>query len=371
MAHQSVYEAPRRKNPFPSSVPDKRPCLLRRCSDDAVLVVDVEDSSDEGGDGEVAVEERCGDRRAVRVSSSEGYIFRNHHLVDVERDCTTRCLSPKPLELNSGDFSVLRDHGFNGSPLLVNSCEREIVEIDDDDDDGNVDGVRDGRDTCGGGGGSGNDAHFIDRTRRQNSMQCFGSSNHLPFDFNAYMEQVQGWMRRMKMMSFDRNQACMKAQSELQHLKRSIAEKDLIIQSMEKARVEDLKKRRQDKFQFEYDLRAMRCLVNDYRKALKDEKNGFDEYRKQFLWNGGPQHIDTSRSDGMVLCNFELEKKRLVGTHELCFVASEMINDFQRVWCLKFAGYVDWFTNLARKLVDLDRELKILSEKVRGSSNNG
>ncbi|XP_072966268.1 uncharacterized protein [Typha angustifolia] len=298
---------------------------MQRCSVRVAVGVDCEDVDKERRDGP-----------AARLCSSEE--LNSVEFLDMVSGDASCSPLVQPLEPTSGESlhmsidtcKISANNDSNSLFLTLNSCKGEMVKINDEDDD------------------------------NQKCMPNFGSSDHEASDFDTCVEQVQSWMRKSKMMCVERNREYRNTQAKIWHVKELMQKKDHIIQSLEKARVAELEKRQLQTCRLKNELRVMSSLVYGYRKALKDTKSAFAEYRKYFPEDHNSLGKDVSGTSGLILSNVELEKQHLMEKLGLHFLAAELINKFQKDWCLKFAECAEWFTNMARKLVELNREVEIL-----------
>ncbi|KAG1367929.1 hypothetical protein COCNU_14G003970 [Cocos nucifera] len=234
---------------------------------------------------------------------------------------------------------VMLDNGPSGVFLLGNNCMMVAGEANYDDD-----------------------ARVFDCIIRQKRMWSTRSCEHPQAAIDAPMEEAQNWMVEAKMMYLKKKQECMKVQLERQHLHQMLQQKDQIIWSLEKKRVEEMKKRKLEACQFDYELRVIGHLVHDYKKALKETRSAFAQYRKQFPEGDKPLYEDARGTGGAVVSARELEVQSMKKETEMHYVAAKIINDFQKRWFAKLGEYAKWATNLATRLVNLNGETKILRE---------
>nr|XP_029121023.1 uncharacterized protein LOC105047279 [Elaeis guineensis] len=312
----------------------------------------VEDEDGAGNGGPELGLENCGLRSSLRlcrdVDAGNGV---KEEPLDLEmKDVGVECENLS----KGGEFLAMRtahvhkkvtlDNGPSGVFLLGNSCMRGAGEANYDD------GVSD------------DDARVFDCINWQKRMWSNRSCEHTQTAIDAYMEEAQNCMVKAKTMYLKKKQECMKAQLELQHLHQMLQQKDRIIWSLEKKREEEMKKRKLEACQFDYELRVIGHLVHDYNKALKDTRSAFAEYRKRFPEGDKPLYEDACGTGGAVVSARELEVQSMKKEVETHHVAAKMINDFQKDWFAKLGRYAKWATNLATRLVKLNGETKILRE---------
>ncbi|KAG8094486.1 hypothetical protein GUJ93_ZPchr0012g21301 [Zizania palustris] len=75
-----------------------------------------------------------------------------------------------------------------------------------------------------------------------------------------------------------------------------------------------------------------------YRRALKQNRASFDEYRKKFPCDK-PRYCDVPGGGGLVLSVKELERKQLEKQQQKLAVANEMIKSFEHEWFSKLDGW--------------------------------
>ncbi|OAY81272.1 hypothetical protein ACMD2_17598 [Ananas comosus] len=141
-------------------------------------------------------------------------------------------------------------------------------------------------------------------------MRSNGVWEYSPLDFDACIEQVQSSLGKAKMFYAEKEQAYMNAQMELQYLNGILHQKDQFIHSLEKARMEEQQKWQMELCRFEHELNVMSQLVVGYKRALKQTRSAFSDYRKKFPQSEEPLYSDVPGSGGVVLSTKELERQR-------------------------------------------------------------
>ncbi|XP_072960110.1 uncharacterized protein [Typha angustifolia] len=235
------------------------------------------------------------------------------------------------------------DPGPDGSFFFGNDGKREIGEIDDEDE-----------------GGFHHHFHPNSQSKRMRTGANWEYAQ--PSDFDACIEQMQCSLGKAKMLFVEKEQACMNAQMELQYLNGVLHQKDQIIHSLEKARMEEQQKWQMELCRFEHELNVMAQLVVGYKKALKQTQISFSDYRKKFPQGDEPLYSDVAGGGGLVLSTKELERERLEKEEKVRCLVVEMIDEFQKEWLAKLEDYVSCLAVLEKKLTDLDGEIELLKE---------
>nr|CAD1842272.1 unnamed protein product [Ananas comosus var. bracteatus] len=239
--------------------------------------------------------------------------------------------------------NVSMDRGQGGSYFFGNNGKRQIGEIDNEDDE-NID-------------------HHFAPNNQPKRMRSNGVWEYSPLDFDACIEQVQSSLGKAKMFYAEKEQAYMNAQMELQYLNGILHQKDQFIHSLEKARMEEQQKWQMELCRFEHELNVMSQLVVGYKRALKQTRSAFADYRKKFPQSEEPLYSDVPGSGGVVLSTKELERQRLEKEEQMRLLLGEMIGEFQKEWLLKFEEFEPRLVAFERRIAELGEEMNILKEK--------
>ncbi|KAJ6811792.1 uncharacterized protein M6B38_150730 [Iris pallida] len=243
------------------------------------------------------------------------------------------------LEQSNGDFLGM---GSEGCSLLVADAddhERTIGEIGDGED----------RSTHG----------FHQSNQQQQQEEKFRSD--MPWEhtqsvlaFDGCIGDVQSLMGNAKMALVEKERAFTNAQLQVQYLSGVLQQKEEIIRSLERNVSQERQKRHIEACRLEHELRTLSNVLFGYKKAMKDTRSAFAEYRTKFppevepvLNNGGGVGPGTGGS---------VEQMRKV--------AAGMIDDFEENWMGKLAAYGIRVSESAERLVELHGEAKLLKGKV-------
>uniref|UniRef100_A0A0E0LCC1 Uncharacterized protein n=1 Tax=Oryza punctata TaxID=4537 RepID=A0A0E0LCC1_ORYPU len=188
--------------------------------------------------------------------------------------------------------------------------------------------------------------------------------------FNAHFaEPFQSLMSKASMFYEQKERELQDVLVEKQYLANMLQEKEQIIQSLNSARFEQENKWQAELRRFEHDLNVMAQLVTGYRRALKQNRASFDEYRKKFPCDK-PRYCDVAGGGGLVLSVKELEKKRLEEVQQKLAVANEMIENFQHEWFSKLDDWASSIHFIWCRTEELIGELNLLREKRKAKVTN-
>ncbi|XP_039119977.1 uncharacterized protein LOC120256345 [Dioscorea cayenensis subsp. rotundata] len=330
---------------------------LQPCSMSVERNIECENLIKDGSDGLLREEDRYDNELTEKFSSLERYAS-----TDLLQSMDTVNISYSPprhhLDQSSGDFLAMRSdsdknmamaHDPSSSLLFGNGCKRGIADI--------ADGGVDEEDSL---------QEFPQGNQRKR-MCSVDPWEHTQSPYDACMEQVQCWMGKAKMLHAEKEQGYKSAQLELQYLNAVLQQKDQIIQSLEKTRMEEQQKRHLEFCRFEHELKLMAHLLVGYKKALREIRAAFADFRKQVSGDDESLYKDVPGSGGLVLSSRELDRQRHEKEEEMRHLAVGMINDFQKEWFAKFDEFADWVVKSASKLVHLADEVKLLKERFEES----
>jgi hypothetical protein len=259
-------------------------------------------------------------------------------------------------DLPSGDFLAMGadahksgvDLGPGSSYLFGNNGKRNIDDIDGYN--GNMQ-VQEG----------------FPRSNQQKRMRHSNSSNISPGSgfFNAsFSVPIQNLMVEASRLYEQNEQKLQSLQFEKQHWSDMLQQKEAIIQSLNSARFEQHNKYQAELRRFEHDLNVMAQLVTTYKKALKQTRASFDEYRKKFPCNV-PLYGDVACGGGLVLSVRELEKRRCEEQQQNIAMVNGMIERFQYKWLSKFEEWGLSVNSLWSRMEGLYKEIELLKENRR------
>ncbi|RZB75504.1 uncharacterized protein LOC114378345 [Glycine soja] len=194
--------------------------------------------------------------------------------------------------------------------------------------------------------------------------------NSKPMDFETCIEQMEHWMGKARMMFATKDQACEESTMNQQLLINELQKRDNMIEHLHKAKLEEAQKRQIEVYRFEKELYMMQSLVDGYRKALKETRKAFAEYRAQCpQGDNEPLYKDLPGSGGLVLTAVEVERERLKKeAEERAKLRDFMIDfekkttDFESTWFDKFEAHRSAVESLSERLLVLEDQVKHLNE---------
>ncbi|KAL2328142.1 hypothetical protein Fmac_021569 [Flemingia macrophylla] len=192
--------------------------------------------------------------------------------------------------------------------------------------------------------------------------------NSKPMDFESCMEQMEHLMGKARMIYATKDQACEESTVNQQLLISELQKRDTLIDHLHKAKLEEVQKRQMEVYRFEKELYMMQSLVEGYRKALKETRKAFAEYRAHCPQGDEPLYKDVPGSGGLVMTVMELEKERLKKEAEERAKLRDLMRDFENkctdlesIWFGKLEGHMSSVESLSNKLLCMEdrvRELK-------------
>lgn len=256
-------------------------------------------------------------------------------------------------DLPSGEFLAMGadahkngvDLGTGSSFFFGNNGKRHIGDIDGYNDQMQV------------------QQQFLQGNQQKRMRNCNNSVSPGSSFFNAkFSKPMQEMLFEASMYCEQKERECQEALSHKQYMTSVLQEKDTIIQSLNSARFEQENKYQAKLRCFEYDLNVMGQLVSGYKKALKQSRDSFSEYRKKFPSNKFRYH-DVPSSGGLVVSINELERKRLEEEQQKLAAANEMIENFQLDWFSKPDDWMEQINFLCSRTEELAKEIDLLKEK--------
>ncbi|CAJ1978850.1 unnamed protein product [Sphenostylis stenocarpa] len=245
-----------------------------------------------------------------------------------------------------GDFLSSRDEHqmISGSSLFGNGHKRDNLALDNH-----------------------NSHHSLNGSNKR--LRSDSPWNTKPMDFETCMEQLEHWMGKARMMYATKDQACEESSMNQQLLMNELQKRDNLIEHLHKAKFEETQKRQMEVYRFEKELYMMQSLVDGYRKALKETRKAFAEYRARCPQGNEPLYADVPGSGGLVLTVMEVEKERLkkeaeerAKLRDFMLEFEKKSADFESTWFGKFEAYLSTIESLHKKLLALEDQMKHLNE---------
>lgn len=251
-------------------------------------------------------------------------------------------------ELNSGDFLSMNGEANNtGSFFFANTSKRPLTEVDDEDREEEEDDEEEEEGRA--------DIQATKRMRSETDNWTYEQPS--PFD---------ACMARARALYNERNQDVINAQMQVQYLTTMIQEKDQVMHQLERSRFEAQQKYNAELSRYEQEMNIMAQLVSGYKRALKQTRHSFSEYRKKYPKGEErekPVYGDVPQGGGLVISTKEVERQRLEREFEMKQVALGLISQFQRDWLEKFEGFGDRVSGLERKAGELGGGIESCKKK--------
>ncbi|KAI0522590.1 hypothetical protein KFK09_004970 [Dendrobium nobile] len=187
--------------------------------------------------------------------------------------------------------NVILDRGSSGSTYFGYNGKRHLDEIGDEERD-----------------------HFEQKCH-QNRMRACEPWGNLPFSFDDCMNQVQGGVKRAKLMYSEKEQEVAKMEEQLQYLNHLVHDKELTIHSL-KMMLEGQQNWQMAVRHYEHELCLVTQMMLGYKRALKECRGRFADYRKQHPRDDESLYKDLPGTGGLVVSAREFEKNRLVKEEE-------------------------------------------------------
>ncbi|QCD86242.1 uncharacterized protein LOC114169328 [Vigna unguiculata] len=245
-----------------------------------------------------------------------------------------------------GDFLSSRDEPqmISGSSLFGNGHKRDSLALDNH-----------------------NSHHSLNGSNKR--LRSDSPWNTKPMDFETCMEQMEHWMGKARMMYATKDQACEESTMNQQLLMDELQKRDNLIEHLHKAKFEESQKRQMEVYRFEKELYMMQSLVDGYRKALKETRKAFTEYRARYPQGDEPLYADVPGSGGLVLTVMEVEKERLkkeaeerAKLRDFMIEFDKNCTDFESQWSGKFEAYLSRVESLNERFLALEEKMKQLNE---------
>ncbi|KAJ3686305.1 hypothetical protein LUZ61_015469 [Rhynchospora tenuis] len=250
-------------------------------------------------------------------------------------------------DVHSGDFlSMSGDPTNNGSFFFTDAGKRPLTEIDEDREEDDEDEEEED---------DGIHMQAAKRMRSETGNWNFGQPS-------ALEESIE----RFRAIYNERDQAAINAQVQVQYLTNIIQQKDQVINQLERSRYENQQKYTAELSRYEQEMNIMAQLVSGYKRALKQNRHAFSEYRKKYpegKEREKPKYGDVPNGGGLVICTKELERQKLEREIEMKQVAVGLISQFQREWVERFEGF-------GARMSHLERRAGGLGDRIEGCKKN-
>ncbi|KAK9225202.1 hypothetical protein WN943_010243 [Citrus x changshan-huyou] len=344
--------------------------LLRRCTVEGVEEMDREEEEKKGMDcDEVEKKQEVGEGEEEGGDQED-----EEEEMEEEEQQEEGGFSP-PMRGETLEM-VTSANLIQGMEAVQAPTYRSDVHICDDDLPADFLSSRVGTHTIPGGSSS----HFVNGIKREilhdndlshhsinggNKRMRISWDNKSSSEFYMYMEQMQHLMEKTRMLYEAKEQACEESNVNQQFFLNELQKREGIIEQLQKARYEVEQKRQEEVYRLERELFLMGNILEGYRKALKENRKEFDEYRARCPLPDEPLYKDVPGGEGLVLSVMELEKQRLKQEEEERMnrlLIENKLKDIEGGWIAKFEAHKDRVQQMCNRLLDLENEVKSLKE---------
>lgn len=201
-----------------------------------------------------------------------------------------------------------------------------------------------------------NGFHPSHQQKRSKSPQAWEQTPSVR-GIDGIVEQIQHVMGKFRLDIIEKEKTYMNLQAQIQCFSQEGQQKDEIIRGLEKTRMEEMRKRESQASRYNHDLKTLSNMVFGFKKALKETKIAFDEYRKRFPMGNEPVPSDTAGIGGDTGA-LGLRKQSSAEEEKLHQIAGEMIDEFYKSWSDKLNEHATRVSMSATKLVKLKEEVE-------------
>ncbi|XP_075497963.1 uncharacterized protein LOC142535781 [Primulina tabacum] len=187
------------------------------------------------------------------------------------------------------------------------------------------------------------------------------SWNHKPIDFHTCMEEIQQLVGKTRMLYEEREQALEQVNMNQQILLNELQKRDALMEHLHKSRMEEMQKKDGLIYRLERELYLAESVIDGYRKALKETRKTFAEYRQSVQLTEEPTYKDAGPG-GLMLSTTEIEKIRQKQEeyNMNCLLVEQKFKETEEQCMHEFNAYVDKINILDKKLTDVEAAAKEL-----------
>ncbi|KAH6788887.1 hypothetical protein C2S51_003893 [Perilla frutescens var. frutescens] len=183
-----------------------------------------------------------------------------------------------------------------------------------------------------------------------------------PLDLGMCFEQIQQMAQRARMLCEEKEQAAEQLSMNQQVLLNEVQKRDSVIEQLHKVRVEEAHKKDVVIGRLERELYLIGSVLDGYRKALKETRKAFAEYRERAQLPEEPTYKDAGPG-GLMLTAAEIERRRKKKEEEFkmnCLLFEQKIRAMGDETFHQLDDYLDKTNLLDTKLIHLEAIAKEL-----------
>ncbi|KAL1555639.1 hypothetical protein AAHA92_11351 [Salvia divinorum] len=181
-----------------------------------------------------------------------------------------------------------------------------------------------------------------------------------PADFGMCMEQIQQMAQRARMLYEEREQAAEQSGMNQQILMNELQKREAMIEHLHKTRLDETQKKDYEINRLERELYLMGSVLSGYRKALKEVKKAFAEYKEQAQLPEESTYKDAGPG-GLMLTAAEIERQRKKREEEFkmnCLIVEQKAREVEEEYSAHFDGFVDRINLFDGRLISLEADAK-------------
>ncbi|KAK6919145.1 hypothetical protein RJ641_017567 [Dillenia turbinata] len=203
-------------------------------------------------------------------------------------------------------------------------------------------------------------------------LRTDGGWDHKSSEFDLCLENIQNWIGKAKMLYEAKERTCTESTINQQLFLSELQQRETMIEHLQRAKYEEQQKKDLEIYRLERELYVMGNLLDGYRKALKETRRAFLEYRETYKQPIEPIYTDVGPG-GVMLSSKEQEKQALKQEEEnrlKLLILVEKCKAFEADCCKKMEFYARETDFLGERIQHLEKQvtdLKALSERRKGS----
>ncbi|KAI3966271.1 hypothetical protein MKX01_027439 [Papaver californicum] len=205
------------------------------------------------------------------------------------------------------------------------------------------------------------DMQYHRSTDQNKRMRNDGQWDHRGSGIDMFLEQMNSAQYNIRAMYAEKEAQVMDAERHQQALMGEVQCRDRLIENLK----EEVQKRDVAIYKFDHDLRLMGDLLEGYRKAMKDTRQAFSEYRQRHPEPEEPLYRDVPGSGGLVVSVMAFEKMQLEREEEdkmKRWVITNQFEEFERDWSEKFELSLTKVHLTDERLSKFSEDVKLLKE---------
>ncbi|XP_026408302.1 uncharacterized protein LOC113303484 isoform X2 [Papaver somniferum] len=198
-------------------------------------------------------------------------------------------------------------------------------------------------------------------TDQNKRMRNDGQWDHRGSGIDNFLEQMNSLQCNIRAMYAEKEAQAMEAERNQQALMGEVQCRDRLIENLK----EEVRKRDMAIYKLDHDMRLMGDLLEGYRKAMKDTRKAFSEYRQRHPEPEEPLYRDVPGSGGLVVSVMAFERMQWEREEEDKLkrqTITNQVEEFERDWSEKFEVSLTKVHLIDERLFKFSEEVKLLKE---------